>query len=215
MVNMISKATSEDNVYVTDFPARLRVYAEHDTRVLKKCLKRGIESEFTHLNIPRWKRGDESKILELISAKDSGFLVLEGDTECVNPYTDWAKWDEIHENYKRDSVKIEKIQTPPQPDTSPLEPHTPSVFEFPEQQVISADRQFSSPRAEDFDTPTQSSVPRVQWGWPGCNEWGYGRTSDAHNEWVRNLEQAPAISPELYCSDGCDQVWYECTCVRD
>ena len=111
MAPMISKATSEDYFYVDqELPQRLEELAAHDTRVLRKCLKRGIEAEYVHLDIPKWRRGDEEKILQMISAKESGFLVLPGKSKCVNPYKDQVKWDKIHaQNLARKSQNLSLI----------------------------------------------------------------------------------------------------------
>ena len=170
MVKIISNATPEDNVSVEDFPTRLRVYANHDTRILRECLNRGIESKYAHLNIPRWKRGDESQILQLILAKESGFLVLEGETECVNPFLDRAKWDEFHRvNAERSRKNTGRQASPVYLDQdSPLAPVTPSnAFPFPGNQTISVEKKFISPSEADFDNDERKkfvqSVCRHDW----------------------------------------------------
>ena len=166
---MITTATSEDNVHVEDFPSRLRVYAKHDTRIIRECLKRGIEPKHAHLNIPRWKRGDESQILQLILAKESGFLVLEGKTECVNPFVDRAEWDQFHRLYAEQSRNTGRQASPVYVDQdSPLAPVTPSnAFAFPENQTISVEKKPLSPSAVDSEDNERKkfvqSVCRHDW----------------------------------------------------
>ena len=195
---MFVKATAEDNFYVErELKPHLHPYAFQDTRVVRKILKSGITKEFAHLDLPKFKRGEERDLMNMILAKESHFLVLPGETDCVNPERDWAEWDKKHADFRESAERIKGKsgagQTPPFDQASTIEPKTPA-FEVPEIQVISTEKKFSSPTDSDFNTPTSSGT-------------------DERYPWYDAIPPASEqISPELYCTPGCGEVWYDCTC---
>ena len=201
---MFVTAKFEDNFFVAqewaDKP-HLIPYAYLGSRVLRQILNNGVTQEFGHLNLPRFKRSEGIEIEKMLLAKENYFLVLPGQTKCVDPEKENMEWPQNYQEYQR-SNQSEPSKTPPTDrpvdQTSPLEPQTPSMFSFPETQVMSVEKKTTSPVDEDFED-RKDFMERF---------WAYDHSSP-----TPFLPGPLRMSPELYCLD-CYRVADECSCLQ-
>ena len=201
---MFVKAEFEDNFFVAqewaDKP-HLVPYAYVGAQALRHILKNGVTQEYAHLNLPSFKRSEGSEIEKMLLAKENYFLVLPGQTVCVDPEKENLEWPQNFRDFQHSNqARSEASKTPPiaRPvdQTSPLEPKTPSMFSFPEAQVISAEKKIRSPIDEDFEDRKEFME----------SFWAYDHSSP-----TPFLPGPLRMSPELYCVD-CYRVADECSC---
>ena len=72
-------ATDDDHYKVSDMPENLQVFATLETNILDEIIKNGVTLEFSHMKLPKLKRGDFDILRKMSEAKKCGYLLMIND----------------------------------------------------------------------------------------------------------------------------------------
>ena len=205
---MFLAAEFEDNFFVSKEwknKPHLIPFARQDTRVVRDILKNGITSKYAlHpeiLSLPKFKREEKFELERMILAKENHFLVLPGETDCVDNAKEWREWDQIYDRKNQENVGRHASPIYIDQD-SPLLPTTPAnSFPFPEGQTISVEKKVVSPSEVDHEIEDRKKFVQSL----RDHDWKSG---------VHPLLPGPVrYSPVLFCSECFRDLDLEdCTC---